>query len=346
MPLRRHPFPPPKPTSVFLILGAERRFFEISTTDLTQDEWGRVSTNEGSPNSWSPGGLRKLEGDQGSIGVHGTTKRGSVARFAEYRADNPDVQELLASQLEGKSIAIDGFHTAIFGYYVLWLQNKPLLPFQDLSVSMSSNRLSKHVPDNQPAAYRPDVTMEKLADTRYDNNPVAMSTARKLFAAYFMGQDLQTPYFQDAIMNTIIQLFRPNQPIPPSLVEEVYRRANPGLAGFKKFLVDYYIWACIPPSKSALPRLCMSSGLLKSSIPPLSRYPEAFRTGVTITHQNIHKQITAETNPLSRPREKQYKDTEIDFSNLDMFLRNGKGGMLRCRYHQHTHVDLCFNLMV
>jgi hypothetical protein len=270
----------------------------------------------------------------------------AVLGIVEHQADYLDVQNLLTNRLEGKSITIDGFHTAIFGYYVLWLQNKSFLPFQNLSISMSSNRAFKTATVSRSAVYCPDVTMEKLADAGYDKDPAAMSTARKLFCAYFMGQDLRTPYFQDAIMNTIIQLFHPDQPIPPALVEEVYHRSHPGLAGLKKFLVDYYIWACIPHSKTEPPRLCISSGLSKSSIPSLSHYPHAFRTGVTITHQNMRTEVPAEPNPLSRLREKQYKDTEIDFSNLETFLRNAKGGALRCRYHQHTHVDLCFNLMV
>jgi hypothetical protein len=129
-------------------------------------------------------------------------------------------------------------------------------------------------------------------------------------------------------------------------VDEVYSRSNPDLAGLKKFLVDYYIWSCMPPSKPGLSRLCVSSGLSKSQIPPLSCYPLAFRTGVIITHQNIRTKFREEAKNLSRPREKEYKDTKIDLSNLNTFIRNAKGGMLRCRYHQHTHVDLCLNLMV
>jgi hypothetical protein len=129
-------------------------------------------------------------------------------------------------------------------------------------------------------------------------------------------------------------------------VDEVYSCSNPGLAGLKKFLVDYCIWSCMSPSKSELPRLCVSSPLSKSQILPLSRYPQAFRTGVNITHQNMRTEVLEAVNPLSRPRETEYKDTEIDFSNSNTFLRNAKGGMQRCRYHQHTHVDLCLNLMV
>jgi hypothetical protein len=211
---------------------------------------------------------------------------------------------------------------------------------------MTSTCLSKSTTVDQSAVQRPDVTMEELADDRHDQDPAGMSTARRLFCAYFMGQEFQTPYFQDAIMNAIVQFFRPDQTIPPTLVDEVYSRPNPGLAGLKEFLVEYYIWACIPPSKSELPRLCVSSALSKSQIPPLSRYPQAFRTGVNITHQNMRTEVLDEVNPLSRPREKKYKDTEIDFSNLNTFLRNAEGGMLRCRYHQHIHVNLCLNLMV
>jgi hypothetical protein len=77
-----------------------------------------------------------------------------------------------------------------------------------------------------------------------------------------MGQDLQTPYFQDAIMNVIVQFFRLDQTIPPTLVDEVYGRSNPGLAGLKKFLVDYYIWSCMPPSTPGLPRLCVIEGMV------------------------------------------------------------------------------------
>jgi hypothetical protein len=248
--------------------------------------------------------------------------------------------------LEGQSITIDGLHTAIFGYYVLWLQNKSFIPFQDISVSMTSTCRLQSATVDQFAVHRLDVTPEELAHDGHDQDPTVMSTARRFFCAYFMGHDLQTPYFQDAIMNAIVQFFRPDQPTPSTLVDEVYSRSNSGLAGLKKFLVDYYIWSCMPPSTPGLPRMCVSSGLSESQIPPLSCYPLAFRTGVTITHQNMRTEVLKEVNPLSKPHEKEYKDTEIDFSNLNTFLRNAKGGMLRCRYHQHNHVDLCLNLMV
>jgi hypothetical protein len=60
----------------------------------------------------------------------------------------------------------------------------------------------------------------------------------------------------------------------------------------------------------------------------------------------MRTEVREEVNTLSRPREKEYKDTGIDFSNLNTFIRNAKGGMLRCCYNQHIHVDLCLNLMV
>jgi hypothetical protein len=50
MPPQEQVVPPqPKPVSVFLKLRTEKRFFEILTTDLEQDEWGRVSKQGISP---------------------------------------------------------------------------------------------------------------------------------------------------------------------------------------------------------------------------------------------------------------------------------------------------------
>jgi hypothetical protein len=325
MPPQEQVVPPrPKPVSVFLKLRTEKRFFEISTTDLEQDEWTHVSKQGIIP------ALALLVGHD----------------VYEHRTDVRNFQNLLANSLEGQSIRIEGFHTAIFGYYALWLQNKSFILFQDISVSMTSTCLSKSTTVDQSAVHRPDVTMEEPADDRHDQDPAAMSMARRLFCAYFIGQDLQTPYFQDTIMNAIVQFFRPDQKIPPTLVDEAYSRSNPGLVGLKKFLVDYYIWSCMHPSTPGLPRLCVSSGLSESQILPLSCYLRAFHTGVTITHQSMRTEALKEANVLSRPREKEHKDTEIDFSNLNTFIRNAKEGMIRCHYHQHTHVDLCLNLMV
>jgi hypothetical protein len=255
------------------------------------------------------------------------------------------LQHLLATKLEGDWIHLENFSTAIFGYYVLWLKNKPLVPFEDLSMRMRGNRVFINPAIGQSAAYPPDVTMEMLADATNDQDTAAMSAARRLFCAYFMGQDIGALYFQDAVMNTIIRLFQPGQLIPTALIDEAYLRSSTGLAGLRKFLVDYYVWGCLPPPMSELPRLCLIHGLPKSQIPPLSEYPYAFRTGVETTHENVRTDIPARTHALSKPRQKEYLDTEIDFSNLDSFMRNAKGGALRCRYHQHTNVDVCFNLM-
>jgi hypothetical protein len=74
-------------------------------------------------------------------------------------------------------------------------------------------------------------------------DPYAMTAARKLLQAYFMGQRIHAHHFMDAIMNLVIRHLRIDSPPLPYHVFQVYSRSNTGLHGFKKLLVDAWIWA-------------------------------------------------------------------------------------------------------
>ena len=173
--------------------------------------------------------------------------------------------------------------------------------------------------------------MGLLSDTAYDRNTSAMRTARRLIFAYFLGQHMGAPYFQDALMNHITKNFRADQPPSPAFVKEIYHGSNSTrLYGLKRFLVDYYIWI----------RAYVDSG----RYPPLENYLPAFIADVANTSRAIETEVVIDSKDLLKRTET--KDVVMDFPRLGAFLCNARQGRLKCRYHHHSSMERCHNLIV
>lgn len=148
-------------------------------------------------------------------------------------------------------------------------------------------------------------------------------------------------------MNAITRYFRADSAPPVAFVNEVYTRtfrAATILSGLKRFLVDYYVWACLPNGNETLPRICRVTRTTASQVPPLYAYPQPFIQHVTTTLSDISAKVVID--PKDPRQRTESKDAVVDFVNLEAFLCNARQGRLKCRYHQHTSQGLCFNLIV
>lgn len=238
-------------------------------------------------------------------------------------------------------IGLSTYHTSTFGYYILWLKNRPLDSFVDLSKPLSSFATSKI---QQLHALQGTLTQQtlttiaSLADTTSDYGPTPMPPPRKLLHAYFLGTELKAPYFQDAVMNALCLSFTPDVPPPQSLVTEVYERCPTSkVVGIKKLLIDYYIfWQTV-----------VGEGGQALQTPPLSAYPVPFFRAVTTTLSHSRTKVSPPVRPGPYERiVKEYKDVAVDFSALYAWLRDAPEGRGKCRYHLHGKEELCFNRIV
>lgn len=269
-------------------------------------------------------------------------------------------------------------HGSIFGYYVLWLLRRPLHPFVDLSKPMHDNGLPSlanatasnieevvNTPYHKPA--NSATTIFALSNSAVDHAPQLLPPARRLLHAYFLGHQLGVPHFQDAVMNNICTTFVPSAPPTPASVKDIYERSGAELSGLKKFCVDYYIFhqsaasdRASNASRMTFPAANNDNNNIKNEtnhdsqldavhhfhqVPPLKNYPPAFFRDVTKTVSDLRTTLPTKVKrmtPFDRVR-KQYKDMQVDFSNLGPWLRDGDEGRQKCRYHQHGKGALCLN---
>jgi len=258
---------------------------------------------------------------------------------------------------------------------VLWLLRRPLHPFVDLSKPLRDNGLPSltnamepnikevvNIPHHEPV--NSITTISALSNSALDHAPQLLPPARRLLHAHFLGHQLGVPHFQDAVMNTICMTFVPSAPPTPASVKDIYERSSPELSWLKKFCVDYYVFhqsaaddRLSRPSRTAHP---VVNDNIKNEIihdsqpdavqrlnqaPPLKDYPPAFFRDVTKTISDIRTKLPTNVKrvtPYDRVR-KEYKDVQVDFSNLGLWLRNGDEGRQKCRYHQHGKGELCLN---
>lgn len=231
-------------------------------------------------------------------------------------------QAHVLSLTDGSCIHLDGFHPVIFNILVQWLADGKIWPTRDCSVPPTTSIVLDFL----------DVTFAQLFDTNNDVNPFSMTTARKLVQAYFMGQRLGAQHFMDAIMNLTIRHLRIDSPPLPHHVFQVYSRSNTGLHGFKKLLVDAWIWANR-----------VSSG----HIPRLTDYMPEFQQHVQATLEDMQtRKHTFDTANPNNPRNRETVDIDINFNALENCLCHGNQGLLKCRYHVHTTTEPCWNLIV
>lgn len=141
-------------------------------------------------------------------------------------------------------------------------------------------------------------------------------------------------------MNPIVQLFQPDQPVLPDLIEDTYYRSNAGLEGFKKFVVGYYVRSSISLNRMNRPRIF---SLYRLS---LAVYPSVSRTDVMIHCKDIQTEIPPTKHRLFRPGPKEHRDTETSFYSLKAFLRKVRGGTMRRRRHLYNNGKLCFSFMI
>lgn len=254
---------------------------------------------------------------------------------------------------------LESFTPAVFGYYVLWLLDAPLFPYVDLSrpfkgFDATMFTLIYNIPTH---VHHPEITMLTMSDESLDNDPSTTGESRRLVFAYFLGQNIGDVHFQDAIMNTIIKYFRANHPPPVSFVTNVYQNSAIGrVSGLQKFLIDYYIWACVPPEEGRLPYICDFANVDPSQVPPLSAYPAAFRQQVTATLKDNVTQDIVDPGALLRPQvpvvawalinRTEPRGAVVDFAGLQAFLCNARQGTLKCRYHHHSRNQPCHNMLV
>jgi hypothetical protein len=222
----------------------------------------------------------------------------------------------------GSWIQLEGFHPVIFNFLAQWLLDSTVWPLRDCSISASASGMLDIL----------DITVSTLMDTTHDANPYAMTAARKLVQAYYMGLRIGAYHFMDAIMNVIIRNLRVVAPPSPDQVFQVYTRAGPGNNGFKKLFVDVYIW------------VSRTSG---GQVPRLSDYMAEFQADVNVTLRNLQtgKYTLDATNPAN-PRNREMMDVEINFAALENCLCHVNQGTLKCRYHVHPATDPCWNLIV
>ncbi|KAH5369285.1 hypothetical protein HBI48_047370 [Parastagonospora nodorum] len=226
------------------------------------------------------------------------------------------------NMVNGSWIQLEGFHPVIFNFLAQWLLDSTVWPLRDCSASASASSMLDIL----------DITFSTLMDTTHDANPYAMTAARKLVQAYYMGLRMGAYHFMDAIMNVIIRNLRVVAPPSPDQVFQVCMRAGSGNNGFRKLFVDAYIWV---------------SRMNGGQVPRLSDYMAEFQADVNATLRNLQtgKYTFDATNPAN-PRNREMMDVEINFAALENCLCHGNQGTLKCRYHVHPATDPCWNLIV
>lgn len=227
-----------------------------------------------------------------------------------------------ANMVNGSWIQLDGFHPVIFNFLAQWLLDSSVWPLRDCSASASASTILDVL----------DITFSTLIDTTQDANPYAMTAARKLVQAYYMGLRIGAYHFMDAIINVIIRNLRVDAAPSPDQVFQVYMRGGIGIDGFRKLCVDAHIW---------------TNRISGGQVPRLSDYMAEFQADVNATFRKLQtrKYTLDATNPAN-PRNREMMDVEINFAALENCLCHGNQGTLKCRYHVHPATDPCWNLIV
>ncbi|KAF2179075.1 hypothetical protein K469DRAFT_694987 [Zopfia rhizophila CBS 207.26] len=241
---------------------------------------------------------RRTQGYQGPFVIVHVTQdnREFTVPVEELRKDSKWGETALQTyDVKGSVVVLPNVSSRIFGFYSLWLRHMSFFPYRD--ISQSGNGLAT--------------------------------------AAWFLGEHLVAPYFQDAIMNEITQLLRIDQQLPMTLITELYTRSNGTMNPIKQLFIDFYVWGQITHHGQKEP-LLVRNGVF---IPNPTAYPASFL-------EDVKEQIV---------KLNQRRDVNIDFSGGTWaFLRDHAGGRYRCRYHLHDNVSsgrghkdaLCFNLIV
>ncbi|KAF2855272.1 hypothetical protein T440DRAFT_386354 [Plenodomus tracheiphilus IPT5] len=225
---------------------------------------------------------------------------------------------------------LDKFHPAIFAFLALYLNHMPLFPFVNLGFRFVGYDSAMRFANFKHSAEIPTITMSQLAYGINDNQPYKMPTARKLMFAYFMGQRLGIPHFQDMIMNAIVKFFGPDGPPSPPFIAWLYRKSPVGQPlGLKRFFVDFYNWAL---------------SVHADKVPLLDYYVPDFRRDVSLAFAATKTQVVVD--PDDKRKRTEPADVIVDFTKLQEVLCNGRQGRLKCRYHQHERDQMCFNLIV
>jgi hypothetical protein len=176
------------------------------------------------------------------------------------------------------------------------------------------------------------LTFTTLFDTSNDGNFNTLKTVRVFVEAYFMGQKIDEHHFMDAILNLIVRHLHMDSPPLTHHVAQAYARSSAGLNGFKKLLVDAYLWA---------------QRVNSVMVPPLRSYLPAFQADVTATlNKTRPRKHTFDAMRPNNPRNREFVDVVIDFSRLENYLVHDNQGRLKCRYHVHAANQMCWNLMV
>jgi hypothetical protein len=222
----------------------------------------------------------------------------------------------------GARINLEGFHPTVFNIFAQWVGRNTIWLLVHNSISLAPAAVFNVL----------DVTFTTLFDTSNDGNFNSLKTTRMFVEAYFMGRKLGAHHFMDAVINLIVRYLHMNSPPFTYYVAQVYARSSAGLTGFKKLLVDAYLW--VHRVNSAM-------------VPPLRSYLPAFQAAVTgtldATCTRKHKfDAIHPNNPLNR----EFVDTGIDFTRLENCLVSDNQGRLKCRYRVHGGNESCFNLMV
>lgn len=237
-----------------------------------------------------------------------------------------------------QTVELDNEHTFIFSFYAMWLNHEALIPFKDLSKPLRKAKTKKKrsdvaVQDSAPIPISMSTTRQLVNIAQMSQvvpDPEEMSLGRLLVEAFFLGQHLGAPHFQDAVMNAIVQSFAPDKPPTTEFVSEVYRRSMTGSQGLKKLLVDYYIWGCFDGPRQNVPTICQVTNTQAFEILDLDMYHHAFIDDVNSTYQELMAS----------------NDVTVNFMDAEEFLIHCHEARFRCRYHHHTTEELCFNLMV
>jgi hypothetical protein len=223
---------------------------------------------------------------------------------------------------DGSIIELDTVHPVVLNILAQWLIDGSIWSMRDCSVTKTTCSVLDFL----------GVAFAQRFDTDNDGNPYAMTTAKKLLQACFMGQRIRAHQFMEAIMNLVIRHLRIDAPPLPCHVFQAYSRSNAGLYGFKKLLVDAWIW---------------TNHVSNGQVPRLDDYMLEFQQHVQATFKDIQtrKYTYDDTNP-NNPRNREMVDVEINFNALKNCLCHGNHGLLKCRYRVHPTTKPCFNLIV
>ncbi|CBX90492.1 predicted protein [Plenodomus lingam JN3] len=238
---------------------------------------------------------------------------------------------MLSSVTSGPPIIfLDKYHPAVFAFFALFLNHLPLCPFINLGFTYRGYYSAMRENDFHYTNSMTNIAMSLLTDASNDSQLEHASDARRLVHAYVMGQEMQAPHFQDAIMNVIAKFFHPDGPPTPEFVLWVYSFCpDDKPLGLKRFVVDSYNWAA-----------CFDV----DPLPRITAYIPAFQRDAI--HAATATQIDLLINPRDVSRGTEPQDIIIDFTRLYDVLCNERQGRLKCRYHHHGRNELCFNYIV